>query len=161
MRLLLPLLLALSLPARAAEPVVAGWLEKVVLPDTGLEVTAKLDTGAKTSSIDAEDVEPFDRDGEPWVRFGVRTGKGLTGELRRFEARLVGEKVIRGALGRQQRMLVDLWLCVAGERRRVLFTLVDRDEMNYRVILGRRALEGRLLVDSARTYLLAPGCEAR
>jgi hypothetical protein len=145
--------------AAAAEPRPAGWLEALVFPDTGLRVVAKLDTGAKTSSLDAEDVTFFEKDGARWARFGLRRKRGA--EVRRFEARVVGERGIRSAEGREKRPLVDLWVCLAGERRRVLFTLSRRDDMNYRVILGRRALEGRLLVDSARKFTVEPGCPSQ
>jgi hypothetical protein len=145
--------------AGAAEAQKVGWLEPVVFPEAGLRVVAKLDTGAKTSSLDAEDVTTFEKDGEQWVRFGLRRKRG-DGEARMFEARLVGTRKVRGALGQNARPLVDLWLCIAGERRRVLFTLSERRHMNYRVILGRRALEGRLMVDSGRKFTSDPGCPA-
>src|SRR5690349_10189800 len=58
---------ALGAPARAESPRSVGWLEPVVFPDTGLRLVAKLDTGAKTSALDAEDVTPFSKDGEAWV----------------------------------------------------------------------------------------------
>jgi hypothetical protein len=144
-------------PIHAAEPKAVGWLEAVVFPDSQLRVTAKLDTGAKSSAIDAENVQRFERGGEPWVRFGLRRKKGR-GEAHVFEARVVGDKKIRSAVGKDVRPLVDLWLCVAGEKRRVLFSLSSRGAMNYRVILGRRALEGRLLVDSGRKFTSEPGC---
>jgi hypothetical protein len=143
--------------ASATEPRVVGWLEPVVFPDNGLRVVAKLDTGAKTSSLDAEDVTPLDRAGERWVRFALRKKRGK-GEPRWFEARVVGDRKIRTAVGEETRPLVDLWLCVAGDKRRVLFSLGTRADMNYRVILGRRALEGRLAVDSGRKFTADPAC---
>jgi hypothetical protein len=153
----LVLLLGGATPAGASEPRTVGWLESIVFPDSKLRVVAKLDTGARTSAIDAEGIEPFEKDGEAWVRFGVRRKRG-EGEPKKFEARLIGSRKVRGALGKDARPLVDLWVCVAGERRRILFTLSERGNMNYRVILGRRALEGRLLVDSARKFTSDPGC---
>lgn len=153
-------LLGVLMPALAladAPPRVAGWLETLTFPDNGLAVTAKLDTGAKTSAIDAEEVEDFEKDGETWVRFAVRQKKNAT-ERRWFEARVAGEKRIRTSFGRETRRTVSLWVCLGGDRRRVLFTLGSRDHMNYRVILGRRALEGRLLVDSGDKFVLEAGC---
>lgn len=135
-----------------------GWLEPVVFPELGLQVVAKLDTGAKTSALDAEKLEVFERDGQKWARFGLRASKD--GELHWLESRVLGERHIRAAVGRETRPLVALWTCVAGEKRRVLFTLTDRRHMNYRVLLGRRALEGRLLVDSGRHFVSEPGCSA-
>lgn len=157
--LLVGALLASAADARAAEPKAVGWLERIVFPDVQLRVTAKLDTGARTSALDAEDIEYFERDGERWARFSVRRRKG-SDDTRRFEARVVRERRIRTATGRDVRPVVDLWVCIAGERRRILFTLGDRTQMNYRVILGRRALEGRLLVDTDRKFTTQPGCPA-
>lgn len=135
----------------------AGWLETLVFPDNGLEVTAKLDTGAKSSAIDAENVENFLKDGQPWVRFSVRSKKG-SDDKRVFEARVTGKKRIRTSFGQETRRTVNLWVCLGGLRRRVLFTLGERDTMIYRVILGRRALEGRLVVDSEMKFLLGNTC---
>jgi len=144
--------------ASASDPVrVVGWLEPVVFPEAGLRLVAKLDTGAKTSSLDAEELEHFDRGGEKWVRFKLRKRKD-SDDRRAFEARLVSEKTVRTAHGSDRRTTVALWMCVAGERRRVLFTLGSREALNYRVILGRRALEGRLAVDVSRKFTTEPGC---
>lgn len=148
-----------SMTAQASTPVkkTAGWLETLVFPANGLKVTAKLDTGAKSSVVDAEDVETFEKNGEPWVRFAVRAKKG-SDDKRVFEARVTGKKRIRTSFGRETRRTVSLWVCLGGLRRRMLFTLGERDHMNYRVILGRRALEGRLLVDSALKFQLDGTC---
>lgn len=135
----------------------AGWLETLTFPDNGLEVTAKLDTGAKSSAIDAESVESFEKDGQPWVRFAVRSKKE-SDDKKWFEARVTGKKRIRTSFGRETRRTVNLWVCLGGRRQRVLFTLGERERMNYRVILGRRALEGRLLVDSELKFLLSSTC---
>lgn len=135
----------------------AGWVETLVFPENGLEVTAKLDTGAKSSAIDAESVESFEKDGQPWVRFAVRARKG-SDDKRWFEARVTGMKRIRTSFGRETRRTVNLWVCLGGQRRRVLFTLGERENMNYRVLLGRRALEGRLLVDPEQKFLLGNAC---
>jgi hypothetical protein len=151
------LLLLAAAPARAGVPAEVGWLEPLVFPDAQLRLTAKLDTGAKTSALDAEKIEFFERDGERWARFQIRRRRG-SDDVRTFEARVVRDRSIRSANGREVRPVVDLWVCLAGQRRRVLFTLGNRSHMNYRVILGRRALEGRLAVDAARKFTTEPGC---
>lgn len=150
--------LLVALPAAGAPPRVVGWLEAAVFPDARLRVVAKLDTGAKTSALDAERIAYFQRDGAKWVRFELRRRKGR--EPRTLEGRVVGEKRIRTSVGEEVRPLVDLWLCLAGERRRVLFSLSGRAGMNYRVLLGRRALEGRVAVDASRKFTVEPGCES-
>lgn len=138
--------------AEQAQRTVAGWVETLTFAETGLALPAKLDTGAKTSALDARDVVEFSRDGEAWVRFRIGENEPTV------EARVVGERRVRSSLGRKTRLTVGLWVCFAQERRRVLFALGEREDMNYRVILGRRALEGRVWVDSERKFLLPPGC---
>jgi hypothetical protein len=136
-----------------------GWLEHVALPEAGLRLVAKLDTGAKSSAIDAEDVEPFERDGARWVRFTTRGGK--RGGRARLEGRVVGEARVRSSLGRQSRVEVELSACVAGGRRNLTFTLARRQGLNYPVLLGREAMVGWLAVDPSRTFTVEPGCDVR
>ncbi len=142
-----------------AEVRTVGWLERVLLPEGGVRLVAKLDTGAKSSAIDAEDVELFERGGATWARFSTRAGKH--GARAKVEARVVGETKVRSSLGRQARLEVELEACVAGERRRLTFTLSRRREMNYPMLLGREAMERWLAVDPSRTFTVEPGCDAR
>ncbi len=139
-----------------AEPRVLGWLEPITVGDAGTRLVAKLDTGAKTSSLDATDIQPFEKNGAAWVRFGIRPQK--KGAPVRIEARIIGERKIRSAVGHDERLVVELPTCIAGTKQRTQFTLSERGGMNYRVILGRRALEGAFAVDSARTLTTEPNC---
>ncbi len=158
-------LLWLSLPCAAAtaEPnkVMAGWLETVSLTDLpDHPVKAKLDTGAKTSSINARNIESFTRDGKPWVRFELAL-KNLQGQIRtlplerpRLRSVLIKER--DGKPGK--RPVVALGLCFSGGLHEAEFTLADRTEFNYPVLLGRRFLAGIAVVDPQATYLTQPDC---
>jgi hypothetical protein len=139
-----------------AEPRVVGWLERVLLPAANVDLPAKLDTGARTSALDAEAIETFERDGTAWARFRLRGRRGAAGAS--LEAPVVGRTRVRSSLGRQERLVVALEACLAGERRSVHFTLSPRRGMIYPVLLGRRALEGWLAVDPARRWTTATGC---
>lgn len=158
--------LSATCPAGATEPgkVTAGWLETIylsALPDN--ETRAKLDTGAETSSMNARNVVDFTRDGMPWVRFELvlkrREGKERTLVLERPRLRSVLIKERDGKPGK--RPVVTLEICFNGTLYPTEFTLADRSEFNYPVLLGRRFLAGVAVVDPQATYLTQPDCGAR
>ena len=136
-----------------------GWVEFVELHLDGepLRVKAKLDTGAKSSSLDATDITPFDRDGQHWVRFRP-SRSGLD------EAPLVEQPVVRYVRIKRhsgpydRRPVIRLPLCLGDELRTVEVNLTDRGRFIYPLLLGRKALAGLAVVDPARTYLRAPRC---
>lgn len=140
-----------------AEPIRAlGWLEHVSFPEAGITLVAKLDTGAKTSSISADDVETFKRNGAKWVRFTVVGREGEGSKV--IEAPVVARKRIHSSLGRQSRYEVELALCLGGTRQTTLFTLSPRRDLPQAVLVGRLALERRFAVDSSRTFTAEPPC---
>lgn len=141
--------------------VIAGWLEKVqvsVAPD--YRVTAKLDSGALTSSIHALDIEPFRKDGEPWVRFDlVLGGKKENPQVIRTERPVIRYVRIKEHDGNHNRRpVVDLDFCFAGHHYSTQFSLVDRSQFNYSILLGRRFLADTALVDSGITFATKPDC---
>ncbi len=141
--------------ASAQDRPVAGWLEWVVLEPWGLKLKGKLDTGAKTSSLHAVDVEYFQREGEEWVRFQTfnphRKTKAVT-----IERPLIRDVRIKRHLSvSQERPVVALDLCLGDRMVTTEFSLIDRGRFNYPVLLGRRILQQeRILVDAAATYTL-------
>ena len=143
-----------------------GWREWVELPDLGIRVKAKIDTGARTSSLHARRVEAFERNGKPMVRFWAyprqRTARGKV----LVEAPLVGYRKIRnpGGGGRVEiRPVIRTTLSLAGKQWKGEVTLSRRDTMGFRMLLGRQAVRGRFLVDPGRSYLLGrePGVEVK
>jgi hypothetical protein len=158
-------LLWLSFPCASAtsatNKVMAGWLEPGYLAELPAhKVKLKLDTGAKTSSIHARNIETFRRDGKPWVRFELVL-KGIRGEtktitLERPRLRTVLIKEHDGRPGK--RSVVKLELCFSDRMQPAEFTLADRTEFNYSVLLGRRFMAGLAVVDPQQTYLTQPDC---
>lgn len=143
--------------ARAAgELPTVGWLEKVSIENTRLSIVAKVDTGADYSSLDARAIRSFQRDGEPWVAFTVIDDKGDTQELERQVFRYT--TIRRAGAGEQRRPTVILGVCVGAVYREVQVNLVDRSTLEHRMLIGRDFLQGRYVVDSARTYVTTPGC---
>ena len=134
---------------------VIGLREWINLPELGMVgLRAKIDTGASTSSLHASDIQPFDRDGQPWVRFTAHLGT-LVQRRHRCEAQLVSVKTIKSSNGQSQSRYVIRTTLTLGEREwPVEFTLTCRKTMRYRLLLGSKALiEGQWLIDPSRTYI--------
>lgn len=151
------LMLALSaLQVVASELLRAGWIEKAVLYPQGMVLHAKLDTGAKISSLHAPDPEFVTRDGKQWARISV-TNRDI--ETVMIEAPVVRSATIKRHFGdKQSRPVVLLDLCIGNIRKREEVNLVDRTGLNYQLLIGRNFLEGALLIDSGATYRLSPDC---
>ena len=122
--------------------ITVGPVEPVLL--LGAELDARMDTGARTSSVDARGVREFDRSGEAWVSFGV---PGCPG---RHERRIRRWAEVKRAGGSARRPVVLLPFELRGVRMRREFTLADRGGMRFRVLLGRNALRGIAVVDVGR-----------
>ncbi|MFV8818588.1 ATP-dependent zinc protease [Haliea sp. E17] len=138
-----------------AEKQQLGWREWVAFPDLKLpRIKAKVDTGARTSALHAFFTEPFERDGAPWVRFGVHPQQKDISEVVECEAPVLEQRVVRDSGGHEElRYVIETTLAIGGSTRRVEVTLTDRDSMKFRVLIGRTAMRGRYLVDPGRSYL--------
>lgn len=138
-----------------------GWVEKATIEPWGVEVKAKLDSGALTSSMQAEHIEGFERDGEDWVRFEVEVEDEATGELvaRQFERKVHRRLILTGAGGKDRRPAVLMTICMGDTRYQEQFSLEDRDDMNYPVLLGRRTIQSLGYLDVTRTFLHEPTCD--
>lgn len=143
---------------RARELPVIGWREWLVLPDLGVDaVKAKIDTGARSSTLHAFDLERFERHGEPWVRFVVHPVQRSTRETVTAEALLLDERHVRNSGGKQQlRPVILTTVDLAGDRWPIELTLTNRDEMGFRMLLGRQAVRNRFVVDAGRSFLATP-----
>jgi hypothetical protein len=137
-------------------PVVAvGWREWVALPDLGIgHVKAKVDTGARSSALHAHHQVEFVRDGTDWVRFAVHPWQRTASDEVVVELPVHDRRVVRSSSGhRAERLTVVTGLVVAGRRVEAEITLTRRDEMGFRLLVGRQALRGGFVVDAARSYL--------
>lgn len=155
-----PLLLPAVDSDSADQPLeIFGWVERVELLDGKFSMKAKLDTGAATSSLDATNIERFRRDGKRWVRFTVSDpDTDRTVELEKPLVRNV--RIVRHGGGHQRRAVVRMPICFGPFYREVEFTLIDRSNFIYPVLLGRSAMEGFALVDPGETFANYPACTA-
>jgi len=136
------------------EPLIAGWLESVVLEGWPVKLRAKLDTGAKTSSLHAMDIQRFKRDGQAWVRFSTED-KNKNAKTKRLELRIKREVKIKSHRNNAAvRPVVEMQFCLNGNIYQSEFSLVDRSRFNYPVLLGRRILKHGIIVDASTTFTL-------
>ena len=131
-----------------------GWREWIALPDLGIaQIKAKVDTGAATSALHALDIEPFRKGEAEWVRFTLQPIQRADTPRVRLEAALVESKRIRSSSGRlEERYTIRTAFAVAGVEAEIELTLTERAEMGFRMLLGRRALKERFLVDPGRAF---------
>jgi len=136
---------------------VVGWVEKVRIYPGDLLIQAKLDTGAKTSSLNCDCMNFFERNGVEWVRFSLTNDEGATVSLEREIYR--NSQIKRHFGENQERPVVKLGVCLGNAYQEVEVNLVDRGGLNYQMLIGRTALEGRFVIDPAATYTTKPRCE--
>ncbi len=156
---LLTSLLASTALAADDQPgkVIAGWVERVTVLDIREQpIKAKLDSGANTSSIHAVDVDEFERENEDWVRFKFVDKDGDTHTLEKPIVRGVKIKDLDG--GSDRRPVIELDMCFDGRLHTTQFTLSDRGDFNYRILLGRRFLKGVAVIDPQSTYMTKEHC---
>lgn len=131
-----------------------GWCELVDLPDFGLSgLHAKIDSGARTSSLHAVRIKPFDRDGEEWVHFTVP--KSPEHAAQDCEAKIYDHRTIKSSNGKtEQRYVIETLITLGPLTWAGHITLANRQSMAFPMLIGRRALRRGFLVNSAKRWTL-------
>ncbi|MCZ6662744.1 MAG: RimK/LysX family protein [Actinobacteria bacterium] len=132
-----------------------GWREWVQLPQFGVnEMKVKVDTGADSSSLHAFNMERFSRDDGEWVRFEIHPKQRSRKPVIVCEALVVKERKVKNPGGRTElRPVIRTSLIVAGREIDAMVNLTTRDEMSFRMLVGRRTIRKHFIVDPGRSYL--------
>lgn len=135
---------------------IIGWHECISLPDLGLkDFAVKIDTGAKTTALHAEDIETFDKGGREWVRFRCPEIPGTQPRVCEFP--VFTKRDITNTSGTPEtRIVIRTPVVLSGQRWKIDISLTDRGTMRFPLILGRRALRNRqIAVHPGRSYLVS------
>lgn len=139
-----------------SEAVLVGWREWAALPDWEIAaIKAKIDTGAKTSAIHAFDIAASERKGRRFAEFTLAPLQRRRRPEMRCRAPLIGKRRIRCSNGAvEDRFIVKAKIALGAAQFVIELSLADRDEMGFRLLLGRDALRRRFLVDPGASFLL-------
>ena len=130
---------------------VIGALEKMTLPGSDLTLPARIDTGARTSSLDARDIEIFTRNKAKWARFKTPDAKGELITLEQPVTRFL--RIKRHGLESERRPVVTMEASIGGIKRQTQFSLRSRENYDYPILVGVRFLESTAIVDVSREYV--------
>ena len=139
-----------------------GWREMVGLPDlVDRRIPAKIDTGARTSSLHALELERFERDGHRMVRFLLDVGDGKSQPVV-CELPHADHRTITSSNGQaEDRLIIKTKMALGSHVFRAEFSLTDRSDMKFPILVGRTALRRGFFVDSSRSYLQSSAAERK
>ncbi len=131
---------------------IIGEVEPIYFLPMKTPFLARIDTGATTSSMDCEDVEFFERDGEKWVSFKLKNRK--SGEEYVFEKKVERSFKVRRVGENERRKAVKMDVKLGDEIFSAMFSIADRKQFDYQGLVGRNILTGRFIVDTSTSYTL-------
>lgn len=134
-----------------------GWVENVRITPGDVLITAKIDTGADTSSLHCDCVNKFIRNGEPWVKFNITGNNGKQVSLEKKIERTATIKRHFGAV--QERDVIRLGLCIGGQYEERDVSLVDRTGFKYDLLIGRKFIAGKFFIDPSQQFVVEPHCK--
>lgn len=125
------------------------------MPEIGVPwIKAKIDTGAQSSALHAYELKEFTRDGDSWVSFCIHPWQRSDREPHYVELPVFDNRIIRSSSGHtEERFIVKIPLKIVGTEVTALVSLTNRDEMGFRMLIGREALRQGFIVDPAASYL--------
>ena len=136
---------------------IIGQVEKIRLNNFDIIFKAKIDTGAKNSSLNATNLQVITSDGKDLVKFTITNSDGKTIDLEKPLERYV--KIKRKGAGLQQRPVVLMDVCLGKVLQTIEVNLVDRSNFNYQMLIGRSFLKGVFIVDVELSYTSSPQCK--
>ena len=136
------------------EMALLGWREWVALPELGLpHIKAKIDTGARTSCLHAFQLQTFRRKGTRWIRFKVHPHQTDRRKVVECEAPVKDRRWVTDSGGhRTLRYVIETVVLIGKTQHSIELTLTKRDNMKFRMLLGRTAMHGQFIVDPSQSY---------
>ncbi|MFT6631283.1 MAG: hypothetical protein ACJAS4_001232 [Bacteriovoracaceae bacterium] len=133
---------------------IIGWREWLTLDELDIpQIKAKVDTGARTSSLHAFDVESYTRNGKEFVKFKVHPDQDSTKNTVTCRAKILEYRKVRSSNGQSElRPVIVTNVELLGEKWPIEITLTNRDAMGFRMLLGRASIKGKFLVDTGKSY---------
>jgi hypothetical protein len=146
----------LNAHAQESDKYVVGWIEYVTLFPKNMKIKAKLDTGARHSSLNAVNSAEFKRGEDTFVRFEVTNWKGRTETI---EAQVIRTAKIKQHDSKpERRSVIRIGICLGQLYREVEVNLVNRSNFNYQLLIGRSFLKGKFVVDPSKTFTIKTDC---
>ena len=138
------------------EKLIVGWREMLSLPNLGIDkIKAKIDTGARTSCLHAFKVESFHKADTLWVRFWIHPIQHNSEVEVVCEAKVMDERTVRDSGGHEEsRYVIESEVNIGGQQWPIEITLTNRENMAFRMLLGRTAMNNRIVVDPAESFLV-------
>lgn len=134
---------------------IIGWREWVNLPELGINrIKAKVDTGARTSALHAFALHPFVENNINKIRFDIHPMQHTTDEVVTCIANVVDKRLVTDSGGHEEeRFVIETPLTIAGQTWPIEITLTERENMLFRMLLGRSALRKRFIINPARSFV--------
>jgi len=138
------------------EKLIVGWRETLSLPGLGIDkINAKIDTGARTSCLHAFKVESFKKDEALWVRFWIHPIQRNSDVEVVCEAKVIDERIVRDSGGHEEsRYVIESEVSIGGQSWPIEITLTNRENIAFRMLLGRTAMHDRIIVDPVESFLV-------
>ena len=142
--------------AKQKQLMTLGWREWVGLPDLGLpHIKAKVDTGARTSAIHAFALKTYEKDGTERVEFRMHPNQKDLDTVVVCDAAVIDKRVVTDSGGhKEERLVIETILKIGGHEWPIEATLTARDDMLFRMLIGRTAMKGRAVVNPGRSYVV-------
>ena len=138
------------------QKVIVGSEEWCSLPAIGIPtIKARVDSGAKTSALHAINIKTYSKDNQEWVKFDINPIQNNAKALIHCEAQLVDQRIVKSSSGfREKRYVISTNVSLGGKTWEIELTLTNRDSMGFRMLLGREAMSGRVMVDPEQKFVL-------
>lgn len=131
-----------------------GWREWLALPELKIaSIKAKIDTGARSSALHAFFIDPYDKGSERWVMFAIHPDQLNTDRVIECHAKVKDRRLVSDSGGhKQQRYVIETPVIMGSLHFTAEMTLTNRDNMRFRMLIGRTAMKGRFMINPKASY---------